>query len=148
MSQLTVLPKWGCKRHFFFPIAFIIFPLLFSLPPSCHSDPGSLNRLSSPIPTTVRPFHFCREEISAPSSLVDPRRVVLTHARRSQQLILLFLFLQMHSKSHRGGIRTHGPTLFNSSIRGLPTTIIATRLRGRPAMPRWTNMHGRFVQSH
>ena len=36
-------------------------------------------------------MHFYRENISALSSLVDSRRIVLTHARRSQQLIL-FLF--------------------------------------------------------
>ena len=44
---------------------------------------------SSPrLPSTVRALHFYREKISALSSLVDSRRVVLTHARRSQQLIL------------------------------------------------------------
>ena len=66
--------------------------------------------VSSPLPTTVRALHFYREKISALSSLVDSRRIVLTHARRSQQLIL-FLFSQINSKSRHGGIRTHGPTL-------------------------------------
>ena len=45
---------------------------------------------SSPLPTTVRAFHFYREKISALSSLVDSRRIVLTHVRRSQQLILFY----------------------------------------------------------
>ena len=40
------------------------------------------------IPPRVRASHFYREKISALSSLVDSCRIVLTHARRSQQLIL------------------------------------------------------------
>ena len=88
----------------------IIFALLFSLPPSRNSDPGAHSRLFSPFPTKVRAVHFRREKISALSSLVDSRRTVLTHARRSQQLLILFDFLEMISKSHHGGIRTHGPT--------------------------------------
>ena len=95
---------------FFFSIPFIIFALLFSLAPSRNSDPGSHSRLFSP------PTHYgsclaflSREDFS--SSLVDsPRRIVLTHARCSQQLIF-FLFLQINSKSRHGRIRTHGPTL-------------------------------------
>ena len=63
-----------------------------------------------PLSTTDRALHFYREKISALSSLVDSRRIVLTHARRSHQLIL-FLFLQINSKSRHGGIRTHGSTL-------------------------------------
>ena len=63
-----------------------------------------------PLPATVRALHFYREKISALSSLVDSRRIVLTHARRSDQLILS-LFLKINSKSRHGGIRTHGPTL-------------------------------------
>ena len=50
-------------RLFFIP--FIIFALLFSLPPSRNSDPGSHGRLFS---TTVRVLHFYREKISALSS--------------------------------------------------------------------------------
>ena len=72
---------------------------------------------SSPLlPTTVRALHFYREKISALSSLVNSRRIVPSHARRSQQLILFILFLQVQSKSHHGGIRTHGPTLLLSLI--------------------------------
>ena len=44
---------------------------------------------SLPLPTTVRALHFYREKISALSFLVDSRRIVLTHATRSQQTILL-----------------------------------------------------------
>ena len=65
---------------------------------------------SPPLPTAVRALHFYREKISALSSLVDSRRIVLTHAWLSKQLIL-FLFLQINSKYRHGGIRTHGPTL-------------------------------------
>ena len=66
---------------------------------------GRIAGSSLPIPTTVRALHFFREKISAISCPVDSRRIVLTHARRSQQLIL-FLFLQINSKSRHGGIRT------------------------------------------
>ena len=45
---------------------------------------------SSPLPTAVRAIHFYREKISSLSSLVDSRRIVLTHARRSQQLTLFY----------------------------------------------------------
>ena len=53
-----------------------MFALLFSLPPSSNSDPGSHSRLFSPLPTTVRALHFYREKISELSSLVDSRRIV------------------------------------------------------------------------
>ena len=43
-----------------------------------------------PLPRTIRALHFYREKISALSSLVDSRGIVLTHARRSQQLILFY----------------------------------------------------------
>ena len=59
---------------------------------------GHIAGSSPPLPTTVRALHFYREKISAFASLVDSRRIVLTHARPSQQLILL-LYLQINSKS-------------------------------------------------
>ena len=59
----------------FFSIPFIIFTLLFSLPPSRNSDTGSHSRLFSPLATTVRALHFYCEKISALSSLVDSRRI-------------------------------------------------------------------------
>ena len=95
---------------YYFPSHLLSSPFFLYLPPSRNSDPGSHSRLFSPLPTTVRALHFYREKISAVFSLVDSRRTVLTHARRSQQLILSLL-LQINSKSHHGGIRTHGPTL-------------------------------------
>ena len=101
----------------FFSIPFIIFALLFSLPPSRNSDQGSHSRLFPPPPY----YGSCLAILSRgdfSSSLVDSRRIVLTHARRSQQLVLFFF--ANDSKSRHGGIRTHGPTLFSSSIRGLP----------------------------
>ena len=94
---------------FFSHIPFIFFALFF-LSPSRNSDPGSHSRLFSPLPTTVRALHFYRENISALSPLVDSRRIVLTHARRSQQLGL-FLFMQMSLRSHHGGIRTPVSTI-------------------------------------
>ena len=36
------------SKHFFFPIPFVVFALLFSLPPSRNSDPGSHSRLFVP----------------------------------------------------------------------------------------------------
>ena len=87
----------------------ILFVLLFSLPPGRNSDPGSHSRLFS-LPTPVRALHFYREKTSALSSLVDSRRIVLTHARRSRQLILVIV-LQLNPNSHHGGIQTPRPTL-------------------------------------
>ena len=102
----------------FFSIPFIIFTILFSLPPSRNSDPGSHSRLFFSLPTTVRALHFYRENISAPSSLVDLRRTVLTHARRSQQLwILSFIF---ENKSKISPRRDSNSRTNTSSIRGLP----------------------------
>ena len=45
-----------------------------------------------PLLTAVRALHFYCEKISALSCLVDSRRIGLTHARRSQQLILFSFF--------------------------------------------------------
>ena len=63
---------------------------------------------------------------------------MLTHARRSQQLILslfcffVLFFLQINPKPRHGGIRTHGRTpktiSINSSIRGLPLVHRGDRL--------------------
>ena len=54
---------------------------------------GHIAGSSPPLPTTVRALQFFyREKISALSSLVASRRIVLTHARRSQQLLILFYF--------------------------------------------------------
>ena len=88
--------------YIFFPfsIPFIIFALLFS--PSVTQIRGHIEGSSPPLPTTVHTLHFYRDKISALSSLVDSRRIVLTHARRSQQLIL-FSLLQKKSNLATAG---------------------------------------------
>ena len=78
-------------RSVFFSVPFTTFALLFSLPPRRRSDPGSHSRLFSPFSTTVRALNFYRETIFDPFSLVDSRRIVPTHAKRSQQLILSYI---------------------------------------------------------
>ena len=119
-----------CVYILFFSIPFIIFALLSLL--VVTQIRGHLAGSSPPLPTTVRALHFYREKLSALSSLVHSRRIiVLTHARRSQQLILFFssffsffsfsFFLQINSKSRHGGNRTTSRTkTINNSIRGLP----------------------------
>ena len=70
---------------FFFSIPVIIFALLV-----VTQIRGHMAASPPPLPATVRALHFCCEKISALSSLVDSRRIVLTHARRFQQLILFY----------------------------------------------------------
>ena len=95
---------------FCFSIPFTISTLLFPLPPSRNSDPGSHSRLFSPSTHYGLCLAFLsREYFRSFFTLVDSRRIVLTHATRSQQLVLFF-FLQINLKSRHGGIRTHGPT--------------------------------------
>ena len=91
----------------YFSIPFILSSPFYSLSLLVVTQiRGHIAGSSPPLPTTGRALHFYREKISALSSLVDSRRIVLTHARRSRQLIL-FSFLQKYSKSRHGGIRTH-----------------------------------------
>ena len=81
---------------------------------------------SSPLlPATVRDLHFYREKISALSSLVDSRRIVLTHARRSQQLILIYIFANKFKISPRRDSNSRTST---SSIRGPPLVNRGDRL--------------------
>ena len=57
----------------FLPFPFVASALLFSLPCSRDSDPGSHSRLTSPlIPTAARAF-FYREKTLALSFMVDSR---------------------------------------------------------------------------
>ena len=86
----TWYAKLTMYRKSFFSIPFIIFDLLFSLPPinSRNSDPGSHRRLFFPLPTKVCTLHFYRGKTSALSSSVDSRRVTPTNARSTPQLIL------------------------------------------------------------
>ena len=76
-----------CPSHFLYPSVLSPSYLIVATQIRGHIA-GSFPTL----PTTVRALHFYRVKISALSSLVDSRRIVLTHARRSQQLIL-FLFI-------------------------------------------------------
>ena len=95
------------NNYLFHPV-YYLRPVLFSFPASRNSDPGSHSRL---FPTKVRALHsFYRVETSALTSLlVDSRRIVPTHATRSQQLTHFVIFAIINSKSHHSGIRTHGP---------------------------------------
>ena len=54
---------------------------------------GHIAGSSPPLPTTVRALHFYREKISALPSLVNSRRIVLTHAIGDSQLSAAVLFL-------------------------------------------------------
>ena len=72
---------------FLFPSSHLLFsPFFFSLPPIIlivvTQIRGHIAGSSLPLPITVRALHSYREKISALSSLVDSRRIVLTHARR------------------------------------------------------------------
>ena len=58
---------------------------------------------------------------SALSSLVDSRRIVLTHARRSQQLILLFFIVA--NKFKTSPRQDSNSRINTSSIRGLPLVV-------------------------
>ena len=79
---------------------------------------GHVAGSSPPLPTTVRALHFYREKVSALSSLADSRLIVLTHARRSQQLILFYFNLANKFKiSPRRDSNSRANT---SRIRGLP----------------------------
>ena len=74
------------------------------------------SRLFSPLPTTVRALHFYREKISALSSLVDSRRIVLTHARRSQLLTLLFIFANKSKISPRRDSNSRTNTINSTNM--------------------------------
>ena len=88
---------------FFFP--FFSHPIYY-LRPSILSPSyvvvtqirGHIAGSSPPLPTTVGALHFYREKISALSSLVDTRRIVLTHARRSQLAVDPFFFFSSQNK--------------------------------------------------
>ena len=72
---------------------------------------GHIAGSSPPLPTTVRALHFYREKISAISSLVDSRRIVLTHD----------IFLVFFENKFKISPRRESNSLTNTtSIRGLP----------------------------
>ena len=89
----------AAKFHIRGPIHTILLFFIFYFHPIYYLRPSILSLLavtqirgliagSSPLPTTVRSLHFYREKISALRSLVGSRRIVLTHVRRSQQLVV------------------------------------------------------------
>ena len=81
---------------------------------------GPIAGSSPPLPTTVG------EKISALSSLVDSRRIVPTHARRSQQLIPFSLFFA--NKFEFSPRRDSNSRTNASSIRGLTRVDRGNRL--------------------
>ena len=93
-----------CTYRYFF--SFFFCPPFLFVPSHLLSSPffslsllvvtqirGHIAGSSPPLPTTVRALHFYHEKISALSYLVDSRRIVLTHGRRSQQFGWSFFFL-------------------------------------------------------
>ena len=84
------VPTKTLKYSFAFFLLFVVHPIYY-LRPSILSllvvtQIRSYIAGSSPrLPTTVRALHFYRENISAFSSLINSRRIVLTHAGRSRQ---------------------------------------------------------------
>ena len=116
---------------FFFPSHLLSSPF-YSLPLLVVTQiRGHIAGSSPPLPTTVRALHFYREKISALSSLVDQRRIVLTHARRSQQLIFFFSFLFFSFFANKIQNLTTAEfelTDNTSSIRGLPLVHRGDRL--------------------
>ena len=98
-----------------FVITFFFSLSRFSLLLSRSSNPGShTSRLFSPPLHYVRsvPCIFYREKIFALSFLVDSRRIAPTHSRRSQQLLILFIFLQRNLRDPTTvGLEIPAPTL-------------------------------------
>ena len=98
---------YGPRNSFFFPFFFpshLLSSPFYSLPPSRNSDPGSHNRLFSPPTHYGSCLAFLSREDFCSFFLVDSRRIVLTHARRSQQLILFcFVFANKFKISHMPG---------------------------------------------
>ena len=81
------------------------FSFSFSAPRRT-SDPGSLSRLFSPLPTAVHALILIARRRQPLSSLVDSHRIAPTHAaRRSQQLTSFCFFYfcnQTQSPIHAG----------------------------------------------
>ena len=78
--------------HFFFPSHLLSSPFYYLSRLVVTQIRGHIAGSSPPLTTTVRALHFYREKISALSSLVNSRRIVLTHARCSQQFDHFFVF--------------------------------------------------------
>ena len=104
-------------RPFFFAIPFLSSPFCSLSLLVVTQIRGHIAGFPPPYPLRFVPCIFYREKISALSSLVDSRRIVLTHARRSQQLILFFFLANKFKISPRRDSNSRTNT---SSIRGLP----------------------------
>ena len=104
-----------------------IFYLSFSLPRR-NSDPGSLSKHFSPLPTMVHTFVFIAIKIPALSSLVDSRR----NARSMLQVIYFLLSRPMKSpcrRSGRGAVDSHNHLCRSSPITDRSWTIVTHRFR-------------------
>ena len=116
----------------FFSIPFMIFALLFALPPSRNSDPGSHSRLFSP-PTHYgsRLAFFFREKIFA--LLPSSTRVELclpTLGALSSYPFFIFAYKFKISPRRDSNSRTN-----TSSIRGIPLVHRGDRLQKQNPMP-------------
>ena len=99
--------------YFIFHPMYYLRPL-FSLPLLTIVVTQIFGRIagSPPLPTSVRALHWLwQEKTSVLCPLVDSRRRAVTPTIRALSAVHPFLFWQITSKSHRGGIRTPGPTL-------------------------------------
>lgn len=81
-ARTTVARAAAAKFGLLIPFHLLFPPLHVLYPSYCsrNSDPGSHNRLSSPLPTKVRSLKFISRRLhSAQSSLVMPRRATKKH---------------------------------------------------------------------
>ena len=115
---------------FFVSVPFIIFALLFSLPPSRNSDPGSHSRLFSPLTHYGSCLAFLSREDFSP---FFPRRLASTCAYPRYALsavdpyLFIFFFASKFIISPRRDSNSRTST---SSIRGLPLVHRGDRLYG------------------
>ena len=117
LSLVLATARATATVSFSFPfISFAFLSLSFLVIPQIR---GHITGASPLLPSRIRALLFYHEKISVLSSLVDSRRVLLTHARRSQHLVRVFLFFfanQLTASPRRdSNSRTN-----TSSIRGLP----------------------------
>ena len=120
--QNRSLANKAVHNAFCFPALFFVHSIYYLHPSFSLSLPvvtqirGQITGSSPSLSTTVRALHFYRDKISALSSLVDSRRIVLTHARRSA-VDPFFIFA---NKFEISPWRDSNSRTNTSSIRGLP----------------------------
>ena len=113
-GRRTLSVRYNSDQERILTVPFIIFALLFSLPPinSRNSDPGSHSRLFSP-PYLLRfvPCIFIARkfQLFLPSSTRVELCLPTLGGLSSSSFFILFLHIS--PKPRHGGIRTHGPTL-------------------------------------